>query len=258
MSVVNDVLKNLDQRHAQEQMRDSVAYTFTHENPRSYWLLGSLLAALCLCAGFALNIWYQVNKNKLSINIPESLFVLDEPLETVQPKDKAVVVMNTPPLPKEVFPPKKVVTKTAQSVAVDKAVTYIKKGDNKATKSILAKTPKVFQDEVKLRLMVKENPSNVLQYIKDNYQDYLYKADLLAMAAQAEQRSNNHESAIELYKGLIVQQPKDARWRAGIAISLEISGKLKSAKHMYALAIKMPNLPLALKNFSKQRLAILR
>ncbi len=258
MSVVNDVLKNLDQRHAQEQMRDSVAYTFTQDSPRSYWLLGSLLAALCLCAGFALNVWYQVNKNKLSIDLPTNLFVLDEQLEPVLPINKTAMVFNKPIAPKEVLVPKKMVTKTAQTVAVNKAVTYIKEGDDKAIKSILPETPKVFQDEVKLRLMIKENPSIVFQYIKDNYQNYLYQADLLAMAAQAEQRSNNHESAIELYKGLIVQQPKDARWRAGIAISLEISGKLKSAKHMYALAIKMPNLPLALKNFSKQRLAILR
>jgi tetratricopeptide (TPR) repeat protein len=258
MSVVNDVLKNLDQRHAQEKMRDSGAYSFPQERPKSYWLLGSLLAALCLCIGFALSIWYQVNANKISINITPDLFLLDEQLAKVNKKTKVVLADNKNSSLTGVITPTNIVTKTAQTIAVGKAVSYIKNGDNQAAKSILGKTPKIFQDEVKLRLMIKENPSAVFPYIKKNYLDYQFQTTLLAMAAQAEQRANNHNSAIGLYKRLITQQPKDARWRAGVAISLEIMGEFKAAKNMYSLAMNMPDLPLALKKFSAQRLAILR
>jgi tetratricopeptide (TPR) repeat protein len=269
--------------------------------------LGPLLAALCLCIGFALSIWYQVNANKISINISPDLFLVDEPLAVVKKKEKkkeevvltdnkktsitGVItptsrVTKTPitgvitptnrvtkiPLTGVITPtnrvtkipltgvitPTNIVTKTAQTIAVGKAVSYIKNGDNQAAKSILGKTPKVFQDEVKLRLMIKENPSFVFPYIKKNYLDYKFQIKLLAMAAQAEQRANNHSSAIALYKRLIAQQPKDARWRAGVAISLEMIGEIKAAKNMYLLAMNMPNLPLALKKFSAQRLTILR
>jgi tetratricopeptide (TPR) repeat protein len=258
MSVVNDVLKNLDQRHAQEKMRDSAAYSFPQERSKSYWLLGSLLAALCLCIGFALSIWYQVNTNKISINITPDLFVLDEPLAVVNKKEKVVLTGNKKSSLTDVITPTNIVTKTAQTIAVGKAVSYIKNGNNHAAKSILGKTPQGFQDEVKLRLMIKENPRDVFPYIKNNYLDYKFQAKLLAMAAQAEQRANNHSSAIALYKRLIIQQPKDARWRAGVAISLEIIGEFKAAKNMYSLAMNMANLPLALKKFSAQRLAVLR
>ncbi len=264
MSVVNDVLKNLNQRHVQGNVRGSIAYMAPQDSPKYYWLLGALLATLFLCAGFALNIFYQVNKNKLILNLPADLFVLDTSVEPISKiieitkETKLLSVSNVTKSPKVAMPPKVIVTKTAQTVAVNKAVIYINKGNDKAARSILAKTPKVFQDEVKLRLMIKENPSAVFPYIKHHYKNYEYQTNLLAIAAQAEQRSSSHENAIGLYKRLIEQEPHDARWRAGIAISLEVIGELKAAKHMYALAMNMPNLPLALKSFSKQRLAILR
>ncbi len=75
------------------------------------------------------------------------------------------------------------------------------------------------------------------------------------MAAQGEQRSGNHESAIQIYKILIPLQPKDARWRAGLAISLEALGDKERAQHLYQLALSMNNLPNSLRRFSEIRLA---
>ncbi len=263
MSVVNDVLKNLHQRHAREKLYGAIPFSYEQEKPRSYWLLILLLGALLICAAIAINIWFQVQRNNISINLPADLFLIDENRELSSNGREGhvktpVAVDSSKELLGKKLIDKKMVTKSAQSKAVDIAVSAIKQGDKKTVKAVLAKTPRVIRDEINLRLMLKENPQQVLPYIQSNHKNFAQQADLLAMAAQAEQRSGNHASAIELYKRLIVLQPKDARWRAGIAISLEVNGKTRAAQRMYALAMNLPNLPRALHVFSEQRLKILR
>jgi len=258
MSVVNDVLKNLDQRHAQEKMQAMAPFTYDVARPKSYWLLILLLTSLLICAVMAINIWLQAQHNKISVNLPADLFLIDtikEPRllsESKKENPPQKYPNNTPAANKQM------VTKTAQTQAVDVVVNAIKAGDDKTVKSVLAKTPRGLRDEVSLRLMLKENPRQVYPYIKGRHKNFQQQANLLAMAAQAEQKSGNHVSAIELYKRLIVLQPRDARWRAGIGISLENNGKINAAKQMYALAMSLPNLPKALQDFTQQRLDTLR
>jgi len=206
----------------------------------------------------AINIWWQAQHNNISDNLPADLFLIDVSKE--QPllvESKKVKQTEKPPSNKP-HTNKQMVTRTAQTQAVDTMVNAIKIGDEKTVKSVLAKTPRGLRDEVSLRLMLKENPRQVYPYIKGRHKNFKQQANLLAMAAQAEQKSGNHVSAIELYKRLIVLQPRDARWRAGIAISLENNGKIVAAQRMYALAMSLPNLPKALQDFSQQRLDTLR
>ena len=257
MSVVNDVLKNLNQRHAREAMQAAVPFSYEDEKPSSNWLLVLLLSSLLICALMVINIWWQARYNNISLNLPADLFLIDVPQEQVL----AVNTKKTTPLAGQLsnkITDKKMVTRSAQTKAVDIVVSAIKAGDQQTVKSVLAKTPRVLRDEINLRLMLKENPQQVLPYIQGRHKRFHQQANLLAMAAQAEQRSGNHVSAIELYKRLIVLQPKDARWRAGIAISLENNGKTRAAQRMYSLAMNLPNLPKALQEFSQQRLNMLR
>ncbi len=279
MSVVNDVLKNLDQRHAQEQFQEALPYRYQGETSSSYWLPAMLFSTLIACSVMAVNIWMQVSQDNITINLPEDLFMMDQ--VTRDPVLMNTVVSNSTPLinpssPEHVNPPKienlaqrkdqktaqktglQTVQKTVQTQAMEKAVIAIKKGDDQAAKLAMIKAPKAVQDEIRLRLMVKESPQDVFPYIQRNYPNYPQEPDILAMAAQAEQRSGNHLNSISLYTKLISLQPKDARWRAGIAISLDVSGEKKAAKQMYLLAMTMPNLPSALYRFSQTRLELLR
>ncbi len=258
MSVVNDVLKNLDQRHAQEKMQAMAPFPYDVPRPKSYWLLVLLLACLLACAVMAINIWLQAQDNKISVNLPADLFLIDAPQVQALMVEANVEKKKSIALTKKSDTDKKMVTRTAQTQAVDVALSAIKAGDDKAVKSVLAKTPRVLRDEINLRLMLKDNPRQVYPYIKGRHKNFQQQANLLAMAAQAEQKSGNHVSAIELYKRLIVLQPRDARWRAGIAISLENNGKIVAAQRMYTLAMSLPNLPKALQDFSQQRLDTLR
>ncbi len=258
MSVVNDVLKNLDQRHAQEKMQAMAPFTYDVARPKSYWLLILLLTSLLVCAVMAINIWWQAQQNKISVNLPADLFLIDVPQEKPLQVESKIDTQPKKAFTKNPDSNQQMVTKTAQTQVVDVMVNAIKAGDEKTVKSVLEKTPRGLRDEISLRLMLKENPRQVYPYIKGRHKNFQQQANLLAMAAQAEQKSGNHVSAIELYKRLIVLQPRDARWRAGIAISLENNGKINAAKQMYALAMSLPNLPKALKDFSQQRLDTLR
>ncbi|OUR65401.1 hypothetical protein A9Q73_08265 [Bermanella sp. 47_1433_sub80_T6] len=258
MSVVNDVLKNLDQRHAQEKMQAMAPFPYDVPRPKSYWLLVLLLASLLICAVMAMNIWLQAQQNKISVNLPADLFLIDSSQEQALLVESKGEDKTSKALTQKAASAKKMVTRTAQTQAVDAMVNAIKAGDEKTVKSVLAKTPRVLRDEINLRLMLKDNPRQVYPYIKGRHKNFQQQANLLAMAAQAEQKSGNHVSAIELYKRLIVLQPRDARWRAGIAISLENNGKTVAAQRMYTLAMSLPNLPKALQDFSQQRLNSLR
>ncbi len=267
MSVVNDVLKNLDQRHAQEKLQEALPYRYETEKVNSYWLPAMLLSTLIACSMMAVNIWLQVSQEKVTINLPEGLFNTDQVkrenvLSEVEPlidTDPVIATLKeTAVAKKSVKQANKLVQKTSKTKAIEKTVNAFKTGDDQAAKLAMLEAPKALQDEIRLRLMVKETPVNVLPYIQQHYPNFSKQADILAMAAQAEQRSGNHLSAINLYTQLISLQPKDARWRAGIAISFEVSGEKKAAKKMYLLAMNMPNLPSALYRFSQARLELMR
>ena len=284
MSLVNDVLKDLNQRHAQERM-DLHASTVDVSPPKSKLILWLLLAVTwSICIALTTFIVLQQNSApKQVFELPSELFLVESE-SALKPKSTndfnnsslsesegkligndsvaKIVVDNTALIKSKAIEKKelkniKLVTQSKQSKAVNVAINSINSGDSQKARSMLAQAPKSIQKEINLRLMVKENPGEVLNYIKENYQGYLFRPDLLAIAAQAQQRSGDHLAAISIYKKLINMQPRDARWRAGMAISLEAVGEMKSAKKLYKLALSMPNLPRALLVYSQARLKAL-
>lgn len=286
MSLVNDVLKDLNQRHAQDRMALHTAHANMPPSKAKLilWLL--LIVTWSICIALTTFIVLKQNPNKSQyFELPEELFVIEEGnlldtqnaenLNKVNPQENEyklienegvsnIVVVNSNSVKAEASKEKKhktkkieLVTQSKQSKAADMAIESINTGDSKKAKSLITQAPKTIRKEINLRLMMKENPGEVLNYIKENYQGYLFRPDLLAMAAQAQQRSNEHLAAISIYKKLIEMQPIDARWRAGMAISLEAVGEIKSAKKLYELALSMPGLPKALLVYSQTRLNVL-
>lgn len=283
MSVVNDVLKNLNQRHAQENMARHIPHLYEAKPAPQYMLWFLLILILSVSVVIAVFQWQQPSYSNQVIELPSDLFLLDDPVMLEKPSIKNIVKLDTsiengvstksikapPPVSikthAQIFPlqtkpeteKNEIVNKTKQSKAVDRVITALSQGDHKTAQADLNKTPKSIQDEIRLRLMMKENPEKVLPYLKNNFTNFMNSPSLMAMAAQAQQRSHNHFSALSIYKQLIKLQPQDARWRAGMAISLEASGETHAAKRMYQLALNMPGLPKSLLAFSQKRLSAL-
>ncbi|MEH6346538.1 MAG: hypothetical protein V7785_15710 [Bermanella sp.] len=288
MSLVNDVLKDLNQRHAQERMALHTS-NVNMPPPKARLILWLLLAmAWTICIALTTFIIFQQYSSKnQTFELPEELFLIDKEdtsssqgasnfdrFNYLENENESELIGNES-LSKNVVanarsikikPSKetelknkkiKLVTQSKQSKAVDAAIKSMNSGDTQKAKLMLTQAPKTIRKEINLRLMMKENPGEVLNYIKENYQGYLFRPDLLAIAAQAQQRSHDHLAAISIYKKLIKMQPRDARWRAGMAISLEAVGEVKGAKKLYELALSMPNLPRALLVYSQARLKVL-
>lgn len=311
MSVVNDVLKNLDQRHSQRAVAGGSPFFYEEESSNNKWLWFGLALAVISCGIMAAFIYLQysvadsglsqqivsVETESLIDELPEDLFIVEAVEQELNadiaegisgdlngftvknnqdiPDFKNEVVKKTvveqptiktstikkPVVEKPVTRQqplenaKQVIAKKTQaSKASESAVAAINSGDSAAARSNLEQASRKVQEEVQLRLLLKDNPAQVYLRIKSKYRDYKNNATLLALAAQGEQRAGLHNSAVQLYKALIPLEPEQSKWRAGLAISLEGLGDTGSAKRLYELALSMNNLPGSLRRFSEIRL----
>lgn len=112
-------------------------------------------------------------------------------------------------------------------------------------------------DEGRIKLWMQSEPQKVWPYIKSNVPDFINHIHLIALSAQAEQRSDHHDQAMYLYNLLINREPKQGRWKIGMAISLDAQGNQGAAKTYYQQGLSDQSLPVALKQFAYQRLQLL-
>lgn len=269
MSVVNDVLKNLNERHAKEMSVQSFPYSSTGQegNHIGFMTLITLVVVVSIVSVIlAVKLWQSDASSSIRLSLPADLFMSPEKSAEVQPDVSSPVMSQSDPVPlnaekplqkESVLEAKKelpIAKKTKQTVHIEQAVSALKKGNEKDTKSLIDQSPRHVKDELTLHMMVKHEPERVHQYIQKQFPDYLNHPTLLALATQGEQRSGRHQQAVNLYQQLIRLQPKQARWRAGMAISLESVGDRDNAKRMYQVALSMKGLPASLMNFSRRRL----
>lgn len=150
------------------------------------------------------------------------------------------------------------IEKTDSSKAMEKVLESVNNGNvvtaAKANQAMDANEHPV----VRARLLMAANPDQVLPYLQRAVPDFMQDPDLLSIAAQSEQKQTRHNSAIKFYQQLIHLQPADARWRAGLAISLDALGNQHDALRLYELAIDMGNLPPALANFVQKRITVIK
>lgn len=280
MSVVNDVLKNLENRQIKKNMAGNNALMGQQSSQVKYLFWGMLCLSLSLVISISVlaYVWTHTTGLQQTSALPYELLLaqesdlsaaksdeqsssinpsLKDPAaqrdsidKTVVPQSESVVnIKDSKKLPSKAS----VVKKTQSTQASETAINAINKGDTEKAKQSLAKSTTDVQEQVKLRLMLKDNPQDVLGYIQKNYH-YQDNPVLIAMAAQGQQRSGQHKSAVVLYRKLIRIQPNNAKWRSGIGISYEILGMVKKAKTSYKLALSLPNLPMPLRTFSENRL----
>jgi len=257
MSVVNDVLKNLEKRQVKKNMQGSNAFVVQESSKENYLFWGMVCLSFSLVISVSVFAYVWMHSSGAQPLPYDMLLPQESALQSSQGYEKAksltpVQIEQTQEKPKPAAKAS-MVTKTPSTQASETAIQAINQGNTEQAKLSLAKSTPDVQDQVKLRLMLKDNPQHVLGYIQKNYH-YQDNPALIAMAAQGQQRSGKHKSAVVLYRKLIRLQPNNAKWRSGIAISYEILGMEKKAESAYKLALSMPNLPTALRAFSESRL----
>ena len=279
MSVVNDVLKNLDERKSIETSAGLNSLYFQNSNEQSKWLWVGLGVSLAMSTILLILLLkpevFELKSDSEQVVLPNDLFMLENESPTQKETShpiKEIVTVTDPVVIKQDkvvnFPIQKnldskssdneIVKKTQESKATETVMSAIKKGDMDKVKSTFSTASKNIQDEVQWRMLLKVNPQLVWPKIKQKYPDYLTQPRLLALSAQGQQRAGDHNSAVQLYKKLIPLEPSDGRWRAGLAISLESLGDTDNAKKLYNIALGMNNLPFSLMRFTQQRLEKLR
>jgi|GEM_PF-1936443 len=270
MSVVNDVLKNLNERHARELSFQAMPYSYEEKKGQPWLLWVAIACIFSVTVYLSIKMWQQDQIRYLALNVPSDVFLTPAEKAPVDSKKTETVVKEKPSEKtislneeaknvesRDAVVAKPVATKTAQTQATEQAVLAVREGDTQTAKKLLNQTSDYIRDDLKLRIMVKDDPVAVWPYIKQNFPDFQKDTSLLALAAQGLQRSGQHDMAIGFYQQLVRLEPNDAKWRAALAISLEAKGDDQAAKQLYQIALSMPNLPAPLAQFSQKRLSIL-
>ncbi len=148
-----------------------------------------------------------------------------------------------------------VVRKALSTQAQEQAVSALAQGKAEQVKQVMVHADPLMQQNLTLRLMLKESPERVLPYMRQQVPDFAQNNELLAIAAQAQQRVGQHKQAALYYEQLVKRQPHDIRWQAGLAISLDGIGDADTAIILYRKILTHPDLPSALRRFVQGRYA---
>ncbi|MEZ4601446.1 MAG: tetratricopeptide repeat protein [Syntrophotaleaceae bacterium] len=81
--------------------------------------------------------------------------------------------------------------------------------------------------------------------------------DVYAMLATVSQRQGRYDEAAEIYRSLVGFRPKNGVWWMGLGIAFERSNSLDKAMEAYQKALSGEELSDGLRNFIRQRLAVL-
>lgn len=317
MSVIHDVLKNLDAKHTNQQASGIPQFTAQKKSARWWWpVLG--ISVLLNIGALAVYFWpkqetlilgdevfmapaQRAEPSLLSdsetagqietqtnaqgemiagVEIPVSQSDNNAPqtaassvqqtttpvaVNTPAPVTAPINAQSTPvaasavkPVVAQKSPPVVQVEKTASSKAMENVLDAVSRGapvsQNKAAQAMEGNEHPV----VRARLLMVSQPDQVVPYLQRIAPDFMQDADLLSIAAQAEQKQSRHTSAVNYYQQLIRLQPADPRWRVGLAISLDAMGNKTDALRLYELSMGMGNLPPALMNFLQKRIAVLK
>lgn len=257
MSVLNDVLKNLDEQKAQQ--RATLLTDRVYEVKTLPWYVWGLLGFM-FTAIVALSVQvFFLQSNRL--DIPDNLYDF-EPLtteasatqmQTEQPISSAPAA-STQSTAASSEAGEGIVRKTQSTRAQEAAITALQAGETEQVKKILVQTEPTMRQNLNLRVMLKETPEKVVPYLQTNEPGFMANNELLALAAQAQQRAGEHRMAVVYYQQLIKRQPSEARWHAGLAISLDGLGERDQAISIYQSVLNAGALPAPLKRFVQYRL----
>ncbi|MGR6871717.1 hypothetical protein ACU6U9_05275 [Pseudomonas sp. HK3] len=125
----------------------------------------------------------------------------------------------------------------------------------RVTKNSQSVVGNVSKDEDLIRKFMIAEPKKVWPYIQKILPVASNKIDLMALGAQGEQRSHQHQTALNLYRTLAEIEPNEAKWKVGSGISLDALSQHAQALRDYKQSLKLNRLPAALNTFVRQRIA---
>lgn len=280
MSILNDVLRNIDEQKAQQRNQILATTEASETKLPMYlpWLLGTMLLAIVLLTVQVFSL------RQAAIDIPSDLY--DDPVamsiptlhqvnpqqstSPAAPSEQSISTVKQANSPEAVLEKSQqkhekananidirntsIVKKTETTEAEESALAALSAGETERVKDILPKAQPSMQQNLNLRIMVKEAPEQVVPYLQENHPDFTSNNEFLALAAQAQQRSGEHKMAIVYYQQLAKREPHEARWVAGLAISLDGLGEREKAVSIYESVLKTGALPPPLKRFVTYRL----
>lgn len=291
MSIIHDVLQNLDVKHAALTSTPLSHNAMPQPRRLGVWL--GISVSLLVNLVLLIYIFWPVHQPVPALppevfslqNPPPSQPAVDiaqqntpdvnNPTVSSPPQNDKTPALQPETLPVQVLAPVLHTTKppVAQATRPSAAVQIEKTDSSKAMEKVLesvnngaplspAKAHLALDINehpvVRARLLMASDPDQVLPYLQRAVPDFMQDSDLLSIAAQAEQKQARHNTALKFYQQLIHLQPADARWRAGLAISLDAMGNQKDALRLYELAMGMGNLPPALANFVQKRINVIK
>ncbi|GAA3929402.1 hypothetical protein [Litoribacillus peritrichatus] len=96
---------------------------------------------------------------------------------------------------------------------------------------------------LKARILLQRSPEALVQYIDQEKLDIAASDELLAICANAFQRSGDHVRSVKSYDLLVQRQPTEGRWWLAMAYSLEAVQLKEKAHKAYQLALQAGSLP---------------
>jgi tetratricopeptide (TPR) repeat protein len=286
MSVVNDILKDLHQRRGQHQYMPNIPLDFEDGDVPKFNIVKRLSLLIMLFIAICALFYFSV------LNLPSkqaSSFI--EQIENITPErqDKGMAIEaneknivlssidNTMPVEsilinevdkKEIIPSNQISKqKTILELNQNKDLSSSPLNSNtkasikpNSEKKMPARNQKsvvktVSNDELLIRKLMVSNPEKVWPHIKKLLPKSNNQTSLIALGAQGEQRSKNHQNAIELYKTLSDIEPNESKWRVGSAISYDALSRYDDALVEYKKSLILNALPAPLYSFVKQRIA---
>lgn len=118
---------------------------------------------------------------------------------------------------------------------------------------LLAKYEQPKYQALKARLLLLKSPKAMVTYLDQQKVDIASSSELLALAASAYQREDDHLRAVKAYDLLVQRQPNDGRWWLAMAFSLEALDALDKSYRAYSLALQSGTLPASGREFAARK-----
>jgi hypothetical protein len=107
---------------------------------------------------------------------------------------------------------------------------------------------------LKTRLLYRQGPQTLIDYIDQENLDVAISDEVLALSANAFQRQGDHLRALKAYDLLVQRQPSESKWWMAMGVSLETLQAYKKAEKTYSMALETGQLPANARAFTVKQL----
>ena len=148
--------------------------------------------------------------------------------------------------------------KTKIDLDYEKALTLYRSKQYAASErtidSVLARERSPRYLALKTRLLYRQGPQTLIDYIDQENLDVAISDEVLALSANAFQRQGDHLRALKAYDLLVQRQPSESKWWMAMGVSLETLQAYKKAEKTYSMALETGQLPANARAFTVKQL----